>query len=290
MELLCSESPPSATIAHGPARLELFTFRYLEPRKIPADIGTLVDRLCPCASCYHALTVDAAVDVWFYDLASAPSADAVAMLSPFEQCRAAAFVRVADRDRFVAAHEKMRSILGEYLRRDPREIEFEYGPQGRPSIARSSLDFNLSHSEDRAVLVVGTGVRIGVDLEHERENVDTAALVQEFFAPEERARFASVNVDERQRWFYRQWVAKEAVLKAHGGGLSVASSGFAVRFESANTGRVRSGAQDPGEQWIVRMLSAGRGWHAAAAVNVPLDRIRFTLRDRRRCEPGERRA
>ena len=228
------------------------------------------------------MTVHAAVDVWFYDLASAPTDDAPAVLSPLEQRRAAAFVRVTDRDRFIAAHARMRSILGEYLRRDAREIEFAYDSHGRPRLARDSLDFNLSHSDDRAVLAVATGVRVGVDLERERDGVDVAALVRQFFAPEEQARFAAVDFDERQRWFYRQWVAKEAVLKAHGGGLSVASSGFAVCFESADTGSVRSTMQDPGAQWTVRMLSPGRGWHAAVAVDAPLRTIRFTIRDDRR--------
>ena len=226
--------------------------------------------------------MDAAVDVWFYDIASAPSGAAMSLLSPLEQRRAAAFVSMADRDRFVAAHESMRSILGDYLQRDPPSIAFEYGPQGRPRIAHSSFDFNLSHSEDRAALAVATGVRVGIDLERERENDDVAALVRQFFAPEERARFATIDVAGRQRWFYRQWVAKEAVLKAHGGGLSVDSSGFAVCFESAERGSVRSPTDDPGAQWNVRMLSVGCGWHAAVAVDAPLDHIHFTIRDLRR--------
>lgn len=225
--------------------------------------------------------VGAAVDVWFYDLGSEASAGALAVLSPLEQRRAAAFVRPTDRDRFVAAHAMMRAILGACLRRDPREIEFVYGPYGRPHLASDLLDFNLSHSDDRAALAVATGVRVGIDLEHERDDVDAAALVRQFFAPEERAQFAAVDPDERRRWFYRQWVAKEAVLKAHGRGLSIASDGFAVHFESADTGSVRSTGQDPGAQWAVRMLSPGRGWHAAVAVDAPLAGVRFTIRDGR---------
>jgi len=223
----------------------------------------------------------AAVDLWFYDLGEAASAGAPAVLSPLEQRRAAAFVRATDRDRFVAAHGRMRAILGEYLGRDPRAIEFAYGPHGRPRLAGDPLDFNLSHSDDRAALAVATGVRVGIDLERERDDVDAEALVRQFFAPEERARFATVDPEERRRWFYRQWVAKEAVLKAHGGGLSVASDGFAVCLDPADTGRVHSTGEDPGAQWAVRMLSPGRGWHAAIAVDAPLACVRFTMRDGR---------
>jgi len=173
----------------------------------------------------------------------------------------------------------MRSILGDYLQRDPRSIAFEYGPQGRPRIAHSSFDFNLSHSEDRAALAVATGVRVGIDLERERDNDDVPSLVRQLFAPEERARFATIDAAGRRRWFYRQWVAKEAVLKAHGGGLSVSASGFAVCFESADRGCVSSLLDDPGEQWNVRILPAGCGWHSAVAVDAPLEHVHFTIRD-----------
>lgn len=223
-----------------------------------------------------------AADVWLYDLDAGASADALAVLSPLERKRAAAFVRAADRDRFVAAHARMRSILGDYLQRDPRAIELAYGPHGRPYLAGEALAFNLSHSEDRAALAVAAGVRIGIDLERERDDVDVAALVRQVFAPKERADFAGVDPGQRRPWFYRQWVAKEAVLKAHGGGWSVPAGGFAVRFVSADTASVRSATQDPGEQWAVRMLSCGPGWHAAVAVDAPPGDVHVTMRDDRR--------
>ena len=59
---------------------------------------------------------------------------------------------------------------------------------------------------------------VGVDIQQHRA-VDTEALVQRYFTPEERAWWESVS-DNREEAFFRLWTAKESLLKAEGVGLS----------------------------------------------------------------------
>ncbi|HDS1086067.1 TPA: 4-phosphopantetheinyl transferase family protein, partial [Stenotrophomonas maltophilia] len=45
-------------------------------------------------------------------------------------------------------------------------------------------------------------------------------IVQRFFHPEEVAWLQSLDEAGREHWFFRVWCVKEAILKAHGQGIS----------------------------------------------------------------------
>nr|MCU0624624.1 hypothetical protein [Gemmatimonadaceae bacterium] len=108
--------------------------------------------------------VPARIDLWTVDLAGpAPSE---ALLSPAERARADRFRFARDRHRYLVAHDAMRRILGAALGVAPGALVFDHGPQGKPALAGSpGVHFNLSHSEDLAVLAVTTRGPIGVDVE-----------------------------------------------------------------------------------------------------------------------------
>jgi 4'-phosphopantetheinyl transferase len=211
------------------------------------------------------------VDVWVCSLRTDVSLDVSSRwLSAGERRRLGGFVRACDRLRFAVSHSLMRAILGHYLGTSPEQICLREGARGKPYVhdrngAPCTLNFNLSHCEDRALVAVAQGRRIGVDIERESRDVDLAAVVRRFFSPAERRQFASQPRDERRAWFYRQWVAKEAVLKTHGGGLSVAPESFSVVFYEPGIATVVSSGAEPGGEWIVRTVDVGVGWHAAVA-------------------------
>ena len=96
-----------------------------------------------------------AVHVWSLPLAVSPERIAAlgSWLDPGEGQRADRFRFQRHRDRFVAGRGQMREVLAGYLGVEPQAVVFEYGPAGKPRVAgEGALRFNLSHSEDEAVL------------------------------------------------------------------------------------------------------------------------------------------
>jgi len=196
------------------------------------------------------------------------------LLSDDEKLRADRFVRRRDRARWIVAHGVLRHLLGRYCGIDPRAIAFVHGAAGKPSLARAgtrdaATTFNLAHSHDRALLAVSRDREIGVDLEQVRDDFDPLPIAREFFFGTELAAIEAAAADARRDAFFRHWTAKEAVLKAHGAGLSLALDSFCVTFErDGSMARVHSrGAAAPDPSLLVRMLPLSRGWHGAVAAS-----------------------
>lgn len=95
---------------------------------------------------------------------------------------------------------------------------------GRPQLdgGPHHADVNWSHSGDWLIAAAAEGARVGIDLEMHQPRPKALALARRFFAAEEAAALAALADDPAAlEWaFTRLWCAKEAVLKAHGRGLS----------------------------------------------------------------------
>jgi 4'-phosphopantetheinyl transferase len=206
------------------------------------------------------------IDLWDCSLHGERSS---ASLSTHELGRAATFVFAEDRQRFVTAHVLLREILAHHVGCAAREIAFTFGAHGKPQIAAAEWAFNLAHSGDRMLVAVTRGANVGVDLERELPMGDIPAIVARFFAPSECARWVALPGDDQRAWFYRQWVAKEAVLKADGSGMAMASDAFEIRFDDGGEGRVQSNTASLASHWHVRCVDVGTGWHAAVAHDGP---------------------
>src|SRR5687768_16344510 len=135
-----------------------------------------------------------AVHVWRVRLdPPGPLNDAWDLLSDEERQRAGRFVHEHHRRRFVAAHGALRRIVAGYTDHSPRELQFAIGPQGKPALpiseagSRPSLEFNLSHSADLALVAVAWERPVGVDLQQWEREIDHLALAERFFSPAERA-------------------------------------------------------------------------------------------------------
>jgi len=212
--------------------------------------------------------LESGVHVWAWPL-DAPDGvlrRAQSLLDETERARAARFVRPHHRDRFAIAHGVLRALLSAYAGGLPTALHFTAGPGGKPSLAGSALQFNLSHSAGRAVLAVSRST-VGADIEHHRERLDPLGLAARYFFGAERDAIGAAPPDERTATFLRYWVAKEAVLKAQGVGLAFPLDAFAIVFApNGRTAHVTS--QEPerlSPGWRVRMMSLGSGWPVAVA-------------------------
>jgi len=139
-----------------------------------------------------------------------------------EQVRASKFFREELAHHFVVGRAALRQILGRYIGCKPAEVQLEYSKYGKPSLHEShgiDLRFNVSHSSGMAVVAVGLGVDVGVDIERQREIRSFATMVDRCLSDSERYELSALSQADQQRQFMRFWTHKEAYLKAVGVGL-----------------------------------------------------------------------
>jgi phosphopantetheinyl transferase len=150
------------------------------------------------------------------------------LLCAEELARAARIVRERERVLWARARGVLRALLGRYLGRDPRTLEFVLGPHGKPALLPGGLEpgpdaaaagaaraagpdlrFNLSHSGTLALYAVTVGREVGVDIECARERYTAE--------------------------FLRAWVAREAAVKCRGSGLAVPREGSLLQDDLWST-------------------------------------------------------
>jgi 4'-phosphopantetheinyl transferase len=189
------------------------------------------------------------------------------VLNAEEIARADRFHFDRDRRRFVAARAQLRMILGRYLARDPRAITFLYGPHGKPHVDES-VGFNLTHSEELAVLAVARERQVGVDLEAIRTINDIESIAGRFFSPRENAALLSIPESERTEAFFRCWTLKEAYIKATGEGLAQPTEAFDVAFGRGEQTELLSvhGKPEEASRWSLFEFSPTGGFVGAFAI------------------------
>ena len=215
------------------------------------------------------------VAVWKVDLSPLGKLveKCLAVLTDDERQRAGRFLTEQLRHRFILSRGQLRMVLARYLSVPPRSVEFELGEYGKPRLAGTPLDqglvFNISHSNDIALFALGYDRAIGVDVEVWREPRDLEALVDRWFAQEEKAHWHSLHKAQRQACFFRIWTCKESFVKAVGKGISLGLDRCAVEFGSvARYSRVPDECGRP-EQWRLEEIPMGVGISAAITIKGP---------------------
>jgi 4'-phosphopantetheinyl transferase len=175
----------------------------------------------------QASSLDALDGLWLHPLHAPPSPPEIACLSPAELARASRFLRERDRRRFLAARCALRQRLAQHLGLAAGTLRFVLGPEGKPALADGpGCHFNLSHSEDLALVAISERCEIGVDIEVLRPVDGAESLARSHFTAAEFDAFMALDEAARDEAFLRIWTRKEACLKALGTGLSVAPSSF----------------------------------------------------------------
>ena len=208
------------------------------------------------------------IDVWRVRLdtpepSDRPSRD---VLSSDEVSRAGRFHFPRDRVRFVECRTALRNILGRYLRVSPAEIRFRYEKNGKPEIEHAQdsngLRFNVSHSSGLAVIAVGMGCPVGVDIERFNREIECVEIARRFFSKRESEALLEVSTSDRQRAFFACWTRKEAFLKAIGEGISYSLSEFSVSVSPDDPPRLEEVHADPHTvfRWSLRNLQPENGY------------------------------
>jgi len=141
------------------------------------------------------------------------------VLTPGEQEQCGRFVRAGDRARCAAARASLRVVLGKYVHADPQLLPIAAEASGKPFLASGDIHFNMSHSDDLALIAVSRGRRVGIDIERIRGLRDMDAILDGFFSDGERASLQSRTGEERVQAFFLFWTRREAAAKAIGLGI-----------------------------------------------------------------------
>ncbi|HEY6338722.1 MAG TPA: 4'-phosphopantetheinyl transferase superfamily protein [Candidatus Sulfotelmatobacter sp.] len=214
------------------------------------------------------------VHVWraYLDCGEASLRQFEGTLASGEKTRAQRFVFQPDRDSFIAARGILRELLGKYLNRAPAEVEFDYGPQGKPALRAESfeklVEFNVSHSHGVALLAFAVGRPVGVDVELVRPAFAGKKIAERFFSPREVTELRSLPAAAQDEGFFLCWTRKEAYIKARGEGLQIPLKSFHVsltpgepeRLQAADSSRWSLRSIRPDKRYVGALVGEGKGW------------------------------
>jgi 4'-phosphopantetheinyl transferase len=196
-------------------------------------------------------------------------------LSSDEKSRASRFRFERDGRRFAAARGALRVLLGNATGVAADAVEFEYGPSGKPRLAREGdLNFNLAHSDRLGVVALARGREVGVDVERIRKAFEGEEIAGRFFSRREIEEILSRPESDRNEAFFRCWTAKEAYVKALGEGLGLELNRFAVS-NGPEPAMVESDRPDEIGRWSFRRFEPEPGYVGALAVEGNSPTLRF---------------
>ncbi|WDS35366.1 4'-phosphopantetheinyl transferase superfamily protein [Pseudoxanthomonas sp.] len=115
-----------------------------------------------------------------------------------------------------------RPLLESWFHLAPGALPLRRDARGKPRLEGTLAphDVSWSHSGDALLLATGPGVEVGADIERLRPRPRALELAARFFTRAETASLHALAEADRNLAFLRLWCAKEAVLKAHGHGIS----------------------------------------------------------------------
>jgi 4'-phosphopantetheinyl transferase len=194
------------------------------------------------------------------------------VLSKDERERASRLLLPGDGSRFTCARALLRRLLASRTGVPAGEIEFRYGPKGKPYLAgpaaNGDLRFNLSHSHGMALFALAYGRDLGADLEKVRPVRRGERVARRFFADEEQDALHGLSGPSWQAAFFRCWTRKEAFIKLLGEGLARPLRSFAVTVREGEAPRVLRVDGDDATLHRAHLidLAAPAGFVAALAV------------------------
>ena len=197
--------------------------------------------------------------------------DASALPAPLAGAIQVWFVESWPAPRKAAESLALRALLAKHLDTRPESVRIVRDEHGKPRIADSTLEFNLSHTRSSALVGICDDNALGVDLEHLGRQRPVLELAQRFFAPSEASSLSLLNPLRRQTAFLELWCCKEAVLKALGRGLGfgLARVEFALNDRGEPQTLIRVGEDLPQDWHVVRLqpepdFAAALAWRGPA--------------------------
>ncbi len=182
-------------------------------------------------------------------------ASAWSSLSATEQSRAKRFRLAKYSARYIRGRGFMRQILGQRLGCAARDVALTQGPYHKPELCHPGPGFNLSHSQDIALLAIREDGDIGLDLELCDRVIDPLHVARSCFQDHEFEALCALPDAARPARFFDFWTAKEALMKLTGAGMHLDPKSIALRLEDGSAG----GYQAPAAHRCVKLIQPKLG-------------------------------
>ncbi len=184
-------------------------------------------------------------------------AEALASLDGEERLRWQRFQSPSAQRRYALCRAALRAVLCREIGCPNESLAFASATHGKPFALvdgqHASISFNVSHSGNHGLIAVAPKGRLGVDVEERvpRRNLDN--LIEGVCSPREKAELESLDGGQQMYAFFRLWTIKEALVKAHGKGLSLEVAELEIP-EEMRRGAIRcigQFAQIPETSWCL---------------------------------------
>tara|TARA_B100000427_G_scaffold168502_1_gene140042 strand:+ start:6132 stop:6872 length:741 start_codon:yes stop_codon:yes gene_type:complete len=168
--------------------------------------------------------------VFSFSLTHNPSIEPLCniILSDDEILRSNRYLTETSANQFRLTRTYLRLILGHFLPTLPHDISFQKSKHGKLFIQDSLLFFNLSHSQNRGVIVISSHELIGIDLEYIKPRHQYQNIAKRYFSLIENNWLDSQPRSLQISSFYDIWTGKEAIAKNVGLGLLLDFTSFSV--------------------------------------------------------------
>jgi len=243
-------------------------------RKPPLTLGRIGETVAAMAGME---ITTGQVDLWWVQPEQVRDPDVLAayrkLLNDHERARMNRFLFERHRHTYLVAHALVRTTLSHYAATLPNNWRFVFNDHGRPDIDPShglgSLQFNLTHTNDLAVVAVARS-DVGVDAEDVTRRSSTIRVAEHFFAPDEVDQLQGLQDPALTSRFFDFWTLKEAYIKARGMGLALPLHAFSYdlrRLPAISIG-FRPPIEDVPGRWRQALFSPNPRHRIAVAMQV----------------------
>lgn len=217
--------------------------------------------------------------VWRLTLEMNPAQlnNAKLFLNKEELSRVRRFYFDKHRNHYIAAHGQMRKILCYYLNVKNEDLNFSFNEFGKPFLENGALYFNISHSNNLALLAINLKFELGVDIEWKKRKVNHLQIGERFFSAKEFSDLKSLPPEHQRQGFFNCWTRKEAYIKARGKGLGIPLKEFEVSLKPDESVELRSTNHDPEavSSWHLYSVNPHPDYTGALCVNHTQEKILF---------------
>ena len=200
-------------------------------------------------------------------------------LSRLEKERAKKFTTEVLYARYVISHGILRHILSAYVGVPPKALEFFYNAFGKPFLRNSSIQFNMSYSNQKAVYILSPYHYVGIDIEYHDHDLNIKEFLEEVFTPYEKKIFGAIEINQKLDFFYQVWTAKESLIKANGKGLSYPLTEVEVKSIKSNLKTCILKENREHKTWYFSQMKHMSNYHISYASEYQYNKVMLIEKD-----------